>query len=231
MPPVRSSRSFSEAAKALASLSVSDFEALAKNLLAQENVSVRVSALYQNVLNETGDPEFSRAFCYQLTNLAAVRRVQQSPIEDVLDNYISEIGRRHPSDDLSKWYFEARETLLALLSSAAIRLPAKALHLSTDFVDVFISSNVLTDIRPVFDNERNKIEGAVITQTFRIHYFSSDGSTTERELALAVDLDDIEKLMKELQSAKEKAEIAKKEFEKILSSGVFISGEETYGFN
>lgn len=128
------------------------------------------------------------------------------------------------------WYAAARGHLVRLFDCDGIRLPAKALHLSTDYSQVFTSANVITDVRPVFDGARDDLVGAVVVQTLRVHYVGNGGDQGHQELSLALDIDDIEKLIKELKKALKKSETAKREFGDKLESEIFVIGEEKYGF-
>ena len=50
------------------------------------------------------------------------------------------------------------------------------------------------------------------------------------EISIALDLDDVSELLKELNNAIQKAEESKKQFDSLLTSEVFVVGEERYGF-
>jgi hypothetical protein len=85
---------------------------------------------------------------------------------------------------------------------ASLNVTSKALDILTDAERVFYSAKILTDVRPVFDDEGNKIEGAVIMHNLRIH-FGQDND--HRDFFVALDTNDIKELRVVLDRADKKA--------------------------
>jgi hypothetical protein len=61
-----------------------------------------------------------------------------------------------------------------ILALDNIGTTAKALELSSDFEHVLLSTNILTDIRPVFSMDRTKIIGGIICSRLRLKYEDED---------------------------------------------------------
>ncbi len=83
-----------------------------------------------------------------------------------------------------------------------LSIASKAFNILLDHERVFLSSKILTDIRPIFSNR--KVEspvGAVIVHMFKIDY--REGSES-KEFFVALDTADINKLENVLKRAKEK---------------------------
>jgi len=83
-----------------------------------------------------------------------------------------------------------------------LSIASKAFNILLDHERVFLSSKILTDIRPIFSNR--KVEspvGAVIVHMFKIDY--REGSES-KEFFVALDTADINKLENVLRRAKEK---------------------------
>ncbi|TDE36316.1 hypothetical protein [Antarcticimicrobium sediminis] len=220
-----------KALRTVASITTDDFREIARKLSKQAAPSIRASALLDTVKELSGNDEFSIALCTQLVSLATFRRVEKVSSEVVWDDLFEGMRVAEFADATIAWFDEVRVEFLSLLECESVRLPAKALHLSTDFQQVFASANVITDVRPVFDGDHASIAGAIVTQTLRIQYVGSGGQGGEQEVSLALDLDDIKKLIAELEKAKQKAECAKESFGQKTGADIFVIGEETYGFS
>lgn len=209
------------------------FEKLVRAVTRDRTPSIRASKLKATVTRLSGDEEFSVALCSQLLSLATLRRVEQISSEELVTGLLAGVESSEKLSSESKfWLNNQRESFVSLFESDSVRFPAKALHLSTDFGHLYMSSNVVTDVRPVFDGDREHIKGAVINQTLRLHYISSGGGSgrVEDELSLAIDIDDIDRMIEELNKAKVKAETSKVSFGEGKQIEIFAVGEEKYGF-
>lgn len=222
----------SEALQKLTERDSDDFASLARKLVqSRPKATIRSTALLQAVEKVFGDREYSAAICSQLVAMATIRRIEAKEISEVYDNIVRTMLINGLSEDQQAWYKKIRNSFLDLLGLESVRLVAKTLHLSTDYSDVMLSSNVITDIRPVFDNDRSEVLGGVVTQTLRIHYVGGDSPYNEQEISLSLDRDDIDKLIKELEKAKNKSKSAKEFLAAAVGDNVLVSGEDTYGFD
>jgi hypothetical protein len=89
-----------------------------------------------------------------------------------------------------------------MISAPAVRRVSVTLDLMYEYENLLQSARVVTDIRPVFNDEATVIEGAVISHTLRIRYDSAEG---DHSLSLAMDETDLRELQKQCQRAIQKA--------------------------
>lgn len=218
------------ALKKIAEIPSQQFAKLAALVAEQSKPSIRATEFLRLIRDSLGDEKLAATFCQQMLSLATFRRVHRIGSEELVDNLLEGMAVGDFPADVRDWYDAARGDLIRLFECDGVRLPAKALHLSTDYAQMFTSANVITDVRPVFDGARDDLVGAVVVQTLRLHYVGNGGVQGEQELSLALDIDDIEKLIDELNKALKKSETAKRQFGEKLESEIFVVGEETYGF-
>lgn len=125
------------------------------------------------------------------------------------------------SDDQDKWD-EVAIHFRSLLSSTPIRLVTKVMELSYDYANLLRNARILTDLRPLFDQEGMEVEGGVVTHTLRIQYSSEDGS---HELSLAMDFLDIKRLKNQCERAMTKAQTIHDQFVNDTKKPCLISGK------
>jgi hypothetical protein len=114
------------------------------------------------------------------------------------------------------------QAFCALLECKSICISATANELSYDYANLIRSIRLLSDIRPLYNDSADEIEGAVISHTMRLQYDSADG---EHELSLALDEQDIAKLMKQCERALKKSVAAKKLMTEKAGVPAFLSGQ------
>jgi hypothetical protein len=96
-----------------------------------------------------------------------------------------------------------------ILASPAIRTTVKSLELLYDYANFVQSSNVITDVRPVFDDEAEHVIGAIISFTLRLSY---QNGNSVHSLSVAMDAEDVGKLQNQCRRALKKAETARTHF-------------------
>jgi hypothetical protein len=101
---------------------------------------------------------------------------------------------------------DLKDVLCRLVGLPQIRLLSKALELSYDFANLLQRSNILTDIRPVFDDAATEIDGCVVTFTLRLRYDNPSGA---QSLSIAMDQSDVKSLLAQCERALAKAEVAR----------------------
>jgi len=105
-----------------------------------------------------------------------------------------------------KKIFEARITTL-LSINGALDVASKVGELLLEYEHLFLSSRIITDIRPVFDSDLNKIPaGALIVHTLKLEYKQGN---EEKDFYIALDTNDVKKLREQLDRAEQKAESIK----------------------
>lgn len=222
----------SSALQELSTMPEADFEESAKRFLRDDHVvTIRSKILLERLSTAFENEEYARALSTQLIAIATIRRIEAIDIEKAYDRIVDSMKLNGVDSDAQNWFRRVRQSFLGLLNGTSVRLVAKALHLSTDYSEVFLNANVVTDIRPVFSNPRDEVVGGVVTQTLRVHFITGDRDMQEQEISLALDADDIEKLIIELTKAKNKSSAVKEFLSSAIEDNYFVVGEETYGFD
>jgi len=157
-----------------------------------------------------------------LTNL---RRQRDLRIEELLEGLHQSIvtSQSWSEEDISRWK-KLEPQLLSLFSLRTLEIVVKAMDLAYDYSNLLQTTKILTDIRPVFNEDASAIQGAVISYTLRIYFSTLQGSS--ESLSLALDEDDIKKLIKNCDRALEKAQTAKTFMQRNNIKSTFITGEE-----
>jgi len=158
-----------------------------------------------------------------LSGLATAIRKFNIPASNLFEMVQSSLGELSEQDMLL-WH-ECKPIIQRIVSSEFVTLYAKARDLAFDFERLFARSRILTDIRPVFDDERNIIVGADITQTLRLDFFSPERTTTN-SMSFALDLADIEQLRKACEEALRKAKAARNLIDEKTGLNAVLAGED-----
>jgi len=91
--------------------------------------------------------------------------------------------------------------LTSLLSMSALERASKVEQLKADHQGIFYDAKILTDLRPVFDQPKERPVGAIVNQTLKIVWHESG---EHRELYLSLDTEDVGKLQKIAERAADK---------------------------
>lgn len=210
----------------IAKMPPSDFEKFVGKLLQSPFTSVRPSVLVQEVQGITKDEEFTNALCAQLLSLASFRRDERLSSSEVVSALLNGAKEMTDAPEIAAWLTESDRHVERLLDSAAIVVPAKARSLSADFDRAYASGKVVTDVRPVFSDDRKSVLGAVVLHTLCIKYYEPSRVEPEGQIRMALDSEDLRKLIGELEDGLRKAEIAKVSMGASLEDNVYIIGEE-----
>jgi hypothetical protein len=97
------------------------------------------------------------------------------------------------------------EVLRELADVAAVARTAKAIELSYDCDNLLQRSRILTDVRPLFSDDAQEIQGAVVAHTLRLRY---DSAGTDHEISLALDSSDLRRLIEDCERALQKERTA-----------------------
>ena len=116
-----------------------------------------------------------------------------------------------------------REPFKDLLSLDNVKIVAKALDLHYDYANLFQSARVVTDIRPLFDDDGTKIKAAVVSFTLRLYFDNREG---DHSLSLALDEADVQELMKQCERALVKAKTAKSLMERNRMP-ILVAGDDS----
>ena len=156
-----------------------------------------------------------------LFNLAlGQRRTPPYDGETVLANFDANFATVALSEKDRLAWVQCRPIIGQILLSPNVQIVAKATDLAIDFSCLCIANRIITDVRPIFDEERNNIVGTAITQTLRMDYTTPSGD--ESTISIALDERDIKALFNSCKDALAKAEKSRKMIEE--------SGRETIMF-
>jgi len=100
---------------------------------------------------------------------------------------------------------QAEPNFKQLLTVPAVRLVSITLDLMYEHENLLQSARVVTDIRPVFSDDANSIEGSVVSHTLRLRYDSTEG---DHSISIAMDEADIRELERQCKRALLKARTA-----------------------
>jgi hypothetical protein len=132
---------------------------------------------------------------------------------DIPHNELNEALRSSMEEKLDSSEMEAWDQISPLfnqiLASRAIHTTVKSLELLYDYANLATSSNVITDVRPVFDDEADHVIGAIVSFTLRLSYQNGNSANS---LSLAMDAEDVRKLQEQCKRALKKAETARTQF-------------------
>lgn len=202
-------------------------EAVLSRLSQQEAPVIAASKLRLIVQECLGSKEQSVPLARQLLALATYcRSVGEEPCDAVESLMAGLESSKYLEDDEKTALKSLAPVLTELLANKSVKLAAKAIDLGYDHENIYHSANFVTDIRPVFDDDRERILGAVISQTLRVHFTRS---REHLDMSLAIDNEDIQALRDACDEALKKAKKAKIQAMEKMNIDVFIAGEETYG--
>jgi len=162
-----------------------------------------------------------------LLSLRAIIRQRRLSADEVIEGLrygIETSDSEWTPEEMDRW--SSVEPLIKdLLFVRAVRLVATALDLSYEYQNVLQGARIVTDIRPVFNEEGDGIEVAVVSQTLRLRYDTTEG---DHSLSIAMDENDVRDLERQCQRALKKARTARDLMTKQASIPTTISGEGSH---
>lgn len=161
----------------------------------------------------------------QLLSLYTLRRQRRISASEIVEglNYGIETARQKWNENQLATWKSLQPQLLLLFDIPNIWLAVKSLDLSYDYSNLLQSAKILTDIRPLYNEDASQIEGSVISYTLRISYDSRAGN---KSISIALDENDVRSLLEASERALKKASTAKKFMAEKGNVNVFICGEE-----
>ncbi len=172
-----------------------------------------------------GKEESLGAVIRTLLSLYTLRRQRDISANDLVKGLKSGIARAEEpwsSELLSKWNSLERQ-LVALFSLESVWTLAKSMDLSYDHENLLQNFKIITDVRPVFNDDASAINGSLVSFTLRIYYDTLEAS---KSLSLSLDKKDILKLNAACERAISKANTAVRVLSKTDMKNVLVCGEE-----
>jgi hypothetical protein len=137
----------------------------------------------------------------------------------------------HPAE--SKWLPEEFDRWVSvsplvkeLFELEVVRLSAKALDLSYEHSELLQRARILTDIRPVFNDDASEVRGTVISHTLLLRYDDIEG---DHVLSLALDEGDIRSLIQQCERALKKSQTARTHLEAKAGIPAIVPGKDEKG--
>jgi len=158
-----------------------------------------------------------------LASLQRRRKLETDAVLTAIRNGLRTALSEVDGDIQAKWK-DLEPAFRRLISSSRVATTAKVLDLSYDYANLLQTTRIVTDIRPVFDNDVTRIDGAVVSFTLPLNYDNTEGN---HSLSIAVNKADVEALRQQCDRALKKSALARETMEK-LPLRVTISGSEDY---
>jgi hypothetical protein len=121
----------------------------------------------RRALESTVGDDVARVLVRQLISLRLLNARRGRKIDDIVEALTLGLEKKWDKDEndkISKW-LNIKSDFTDLLSSNHVLTTAKAFGLSYDFERILDSARIISDIRPVFNNDRTEIIGAIICST------------------------------------------------------------------
>lgn len=167
---------------------------------------LKTSDLRRHLRDAVGDQ--AAVIAPQLLGLYAAKRANRFTPQQIVQNLTKDLSQieesRWTEQQLRDWR-QLEPLLEELFSVGAVETASKAVDLAYEYANLFHTARVVTDIRPVFDEEANRVTAAVISQTLRLYFSSEDG---DHSLSVALDQQDLERLRDSCERAIRKARTA-----------------------
>lgn len=189
-------------------LSPEIFEELIANLPKFDPQPLTLSRLIRQVDTIVGNRDTSRSLVRHCIGVQSHIRRNGANEADVASAIRKSLAQKKTSRSgalLQAWN-AIEKHFLSLASLDIFRIVGKTLDLSYEYANLFRGARILTDIRPVFSEDCEKIQAAVVSFSLRVAYDSADG---DHELIVALDEADVISLVDQCKRALKKAGTAK----------------------
>lgn len=182
-----------------------------------------------SALKEAFDGDGTTAECVMRLCLSLNGLVRQTGMD--FDAVIESVrfGIEHEleweEDEIVKWQ-SVEPQFRELLCADAFRVVTKAIELSYEYANLYRKGRILTDIRPLFTEEADAIEAAVVSYTLRLRYDDVEG---DHELSIAMDEEDVRELSQQCERALKKASTAQDVMKRKVGIPTIVTGERDDG--
>lgn len=170
-------------------------------------VPLRIEKLLNTAYEVFPNRKLAESTIRQAVSIRGLGRQSGLSVDEVIQSLQDAIGA------LSEWTAVQKQTwngilpiFRELVATNAVRLVATTIDLSYEYANLFRRARVVTDIRPLYNDEGTTIEGSVISHTMRLRYDTANG---DHSLSIAMDESDIKVLMVQCERALLKARTAK----------------------
>jgi hypothetical protein len=148
-------------------------------------------------------PEIVRDVLFMLASMARARVGVGLTVEEFVDALAPSLEGSNSTRGAKEWA-RTKSYLQRALSSSAIQVTAKALQVAGEHERFLCHARILSDMRPVFDDDTLDARAIVITHQLKIAVHESDGGDEASDLYIAVDRGDLVRLRAVIDRALEK---------------------------
>ncbi len=197
--------------------------AVAEKLSALDKPPLKPTELLPHISGAIGDrPGPADAILRQCVSLNGLMRQIGLNHDEIVEGLRFGLLRDSEwSDEQHEQWRQVENAFGQLLCVDAFRIVAKAIDLAYEYANLYRKSRILTDIRPLFSENAETIDGAVVSYTLRIRYDSVDG---DHELSIAMDDADVRELRDTCDRAMLKAKTAHEWTNEKFKVSTVISG-------
>lgn len=199
---------YEEGFRKIAALEEEDFQ-LIKQALERTQLVSSIGKLIMHVVEISGSNEDDIEDIF----LSVGSLISFLESEDVYAEVVTDVTMAGYVGGLFENKGQFHDRLSYLIKCKQIYYSYKANHLATEYGNVFLSSRIATDIRPVFSaNLEDAPRAAMVIHNLHIH-FQSDEEDKHKDIFFALDSDDLKTLKNAIIRAEQKEIGLKKVFE------------------
>lgn len=203
-------------------------EKIKDRLAAASPNPLRPKELQREILDVLGQAKSESAtrMMRPLLALQAIIRQRRLQLGEAVEAVRLALGSAEPSwspEELDRWK-GVEPAFKMLLASPAVRSVSIALDLMYEHENLLQGARVVTDIRPVFSVDADRVEGTVISHTLRLRYDSTEG---DHSISIAMDESDIRELKRQCERALLKAQTARLLMTDKAQVSTVIAGDES----
>lgn len=147
------------------------------------------------------DISVAQALVRQLLSISHLSRRTGKPFDEIVGIIEAEFAKvpelLEDSEDAQR-IEQSIHALRKMAGLVAFKRTSKAIELTYDCDNLLQRTRIMTDVRPLFSEDAQNIDGAVVSHTLRIRY---DSAGNDREMSLALDDADLMKLIDDCERA------------------------------
>ena len=148
-----------------------------------------------------------------LNSLKREKYQDSSEFVEELINAVNSINDTTFTADMKSKFTDLRSELIELFSSDnSFALTSKARSVFTDHKNVFCSSDIISDIRPIFNDEASQVKILSVYHNLIIRYHEDENYSIHKEIHVALDSEDLKHLMEQIIRAQKKENTISKSF-------------------
>lgn len=211
--------------KVLSALGSETLSTILRDLNGIDSAAISPNA-FRSLVRKHLRSDHTRILIRQLYSLTELLRKKERTVAEIVRALSDGIDRLKWNEEENNRWNSVAPIVEELIDHRLVRAVAKSLDLAYDYDNVLASSEILTDLRPIFDSAHSEILGTLVTQTMRLRLYNQ---TNERQIvSMALDEQDIRQIITACEEALKKADCAKKLMQEKCSVDAFIVGEKFY---